>query len=211
MITLAGEFHITNENTITSVHDEIPLQGTLFSNCILLENKRTLNQGIHEFFFEFRLPGDLPGSMSSDLILCEYFLKAELIVRGPGDFSSHNKIVDVMDLYVQRAMLQTDKHIKQYLDLTRYTGSTDKVLDFEFLLPKMMKLNTDVLTFHARWDGLRVDNVKFWFIQTESFKGDEGVQDLFSNRKTKVISGPFCFDMPRKEPLKLQSRPMIFQ
>src|SRR5688572_13111479 len=98
MITLAGEFHITNENT--SISDEIPLQGTLFSTCILLENKRTFNPGTHEFFFEFCLPGDLPGSMSSDLILCEYFLKAELTVRGPGELLSHNKIVDVVDLNV---------------------------------------------------------------------------------------------------------------
>ncbi|CAI2162351.1 12131_t:CDS:2 [Funneliformis geosporum] len=213
MITLAGEFHIANENTTSFTSDEIPFQGTLFSTCILLANKRTLNPGVHEFLFEFSLPVDLPESMSSDLILCEYFLKAEIIARGLGDLKARNKVVDVVDLFVQRAMLQSDDYIKQGLDASRYTGSRDKVLDFEFLLPKILRLNTDVLTFHARWDGLRVDYVTFLFVQTESFRGshaDEG-HELSSDRKTKAISGPFRFDMPRKEPLKLQSRPMTFQ
>ncbi|CAG8503499.1 21230_t:CDS:2 [Rhizophagus irregularis] len=213
MLTLAGEFHIINENS-DSISDEKPLQGTLFSTCILLANKRTLVPGIHEFFFEFLLPGDLPESMSSDLVLCEYFLKAELVSRGPDDLSAaQNKIVDVVDLSVQRTLLQTDEHIKQGLGATRYTGSRDKILDYEFLIPRIMKLDSDTFTFHARWDGLRVDNVKFWFVQTENFKnlrskeGDESLPD----RKSKIISGPFCFDLPKKEPLKLQSRPMVFQ
>jgi hypothetical protein len=221
MITLAGEYHILNEKP----SDESPLQGTLFSTCILLANKRPLVPGIHEFFFEFLLPGDLPESMSSDLILCEYFLKAELVSRGPEDLQpSKNKLVDVVDLYVQRAMLRSDEHIKQGLGATRYTGSRDKVLDYEFLIPTIMKLNSDSFTFHARWDGLRVDNVKFWFVQTENFKGsqsdesnesneemDQGSSSSVTDHKTKIISGPFCFDLPKKEPLKLQSRPMIFQ
>lgn len=213
MITLAGEFHIANENAPTFASDEIPLQGTLFSTCILLANKRTLNPGVHEFYFEFSLPGDLPESMSSDLVLCEYFLKAEIVARGLGDLHTRNKVVDVVDLFVQRSMLQSDDDVKQGLDATRYTGSRDKILDFEFLLPKILRLNTDVLTFHARWDGLRVDNVTFLFVQTESFTSLQAVegQESSSDRKTKVISGPFRFDMPRKEPLKLQSRPMTFQ
>jgi len=213
MLTLAGEFHILNENS-DSISDEKPLQGTLFSTCILLANKRTLVPGIHEFFFEFLLPGDLPESMSSDLVLCEYFLKAELVSRGPDDLSAaQNKLVDVVDLSVQRTLLQSDENIKQGLGATRYTGSRDKVLDYEFLLPRIMKLDSDTFTFHARWDGLRVDNVKFWFVQTENFKNlrsKEGDESL-SDRKTKIISGPFCFDLPKKEPLKLQSRPMVFQ
>ncbi|RIA83295.1 hypothetical protein C1645_834044 [Glomus cerebriforme] len=209
MITLAGEFHILNENS-DLISDE-PLQGTLFSTCILLANKRTLVPGIHEFFFEFLLPGDLPESMSSDLILCEYFLKAELVSRGPDDLSaSKNKVVDVVDLFVQRTALQSDEIIRQGLGASRYTGSKDKILDYEFLIPKIMKLDTDTFTFHARWDGLRVDNVKFWFVQTENFKDSQDDESSI-DRKSKVISGPFCFDLPKKEPLKLQSRPMVFQ
>jgi hypothetical protein len=213
MLTLAGEFHILNENS-DSISDEKPLQGTLFSTCILLANKRTLVPGIHEFFFEFLLPGDLPESMSSDLVLCEYFLKSELVSRSPDDLSpARNKTVDVVDLNVQRTLLQSDEHIRQGLGAARYTGSRDKVLDYEFLIPRIMKLDSDTFTFHARWDGLRVDNVKFWFVQTENFKGlqsKEGGKSL-PDRKSKFISGPFCFDLPKKEPLKLQSRPMVFQ
>jgi len=221
MITLAGEYHILNEKS----SDESPLQGTLFSTCILLANKRPLVPGIHEFFFEFLLPGDLPESMSSDLILCEYFLKAELVSRGPEDLqASKNKLVDVIDLSVHRAMLRNDEHIRQGLGATRYTGSRDKVLDYEFLIPTIMKLNSDTFTFHARWDGLRVDNVKFWFVQTENFKGLRSNEEEEAavaaaaaqgspavDHNSKIISGPFCFDLPKKEPLKLQSRPMIFQ
>ncbi|GBC05051.1 hypothetical protein RclHR1_00600014 [Rhizophagus clarus] len=215
MLTLAGEFHIINENyeSSNSISDEKPLQGTLFSTCILLANKRTLIPGIHEFFFEFLLPGDLPESMSSDLLLCEYFLKAELVSRGPDDLSAtQNKIVDVVDLNIQRTLLQSDEHIRQGLGAARYTGSMDKVLDYEFLIPRIMKLDSDTFTFHARWDGLRVDNVKFWFVQTENFKSLQSKDDeSFPDRKSKIISGPFCFDLPKKEPLKLQSRPMVFQ
>jgi len=214
MLTLAGEFHIINENahSVSEISYEKPLQGTLFSTCILLANKRTLAPGIHEFFFEFLLPGDLPESMSSDLVLCEYFLKAELVSRGPDDLSAaQNKIVDVVDLFVQRTLLQSDENIRQGLGATRYTGSRDKVLDYEFLVPRIMKLDSDTFTFHARWDGLRVDNVKFWFVQTENFKSLKEGEESFSDRKSKIISGPFCFDLPKKEPLKLQSRPMVFQ
>src|ERR1043165_1766788 len=178
MITLAGEYHILNDKS----SDESPLQGTLFSTCILLANKRPLVPGIHEFFFEFLLPGDLPESMSSDLILCEYYLKAELVSRGPEDLqASKNKLVDVVDLSVQRAMLRSDELIQQGLCATRYTGSRDKVLDYEFLIPTIMKLNSDAFTFHARWDGLRVDNVKFWFVQTENFKGSQSDESNDSN------------------------------
>jgi hypothetical protein len=153
--------------------------------------------------------------MSSDLILCEYFLKAELVSRGPGELqTTKNKVVDVVDLLVQRTMLQNDEHIKQGLCATRYTGSRDKVLDYEFLVPTMIRLDSEAFTFHARWDGQRVDNVKFWFVQTENFKDLQSKgkdQESITNGKTKIVSGPFCFDLPKKEPLKLQSRPMVFQ
>nr|CAG8459426.1 1232_t:CDS:2 [Entrophospora candida] len=140
----------------------------------LVENKGTLLQGVHDFHFEFLLPGDLPESMNSDAILCKYFLKAELITRPPCELlTENNKLVDIVDLFIERAMLESDDDIKR------------------------------------GWDGFkRVEKISFCFVQSECYS--------IANNKCiahneKPIAGPFYFQLPKKEPLELQSRPMIFK
>ncbi|CAG8510897.1 9386_t:CDS:2 [Scutellospora calospora] len=219
MLNLSGDFKFCNKNNVSAVNDaDIPRSGSVFSTCILLANKRTLYPGFHEFFFEFVIPGDLPESISSDHVLCEYFLKATLVPRDADELNSLNKVVDIIDIFVERAMLSNDIYILQGLESTRYVGSKKKILDFEFIIPKIISLDTDSLRFHARWDGLRVDNVTFSFVQSECLRAllpETEVEDsnppTLIDRATKIISGPFRFNLPRNERLKLQCRPMVFQ
>ncbi|CAJ0849512.1 12859_t:CDS:2 [Entrophospora sp. SA101] len=112
-----------DDSEIRTVRGKVRLEvaGTIFSSSILLENKGTLLQGVHEFHFEFLLPGDLPESMNSDAILCKYFLKAELITRPPCELlTENNKLVDIVDLFIERAMLESDDDIKRGLKPTRF-------------------------------------------------------------------------------------------
>ncbi|CAG8805673.1 6658_t:CDS:2, partial [Dentiscutata erythropus] len=219
MLTLSGDFRFCKTNNGSTINDAtIPRQGTVFSTCILLVNKRTLYPGLHEFFFEFLIPGDLPESISSDHVLCEYFLKAELTPRETDELNSLNKVVDIVDIFVERAMLLNDEYITRGLEAKRYIGSKKNVLDFEFIVPKIIRLNSDALRFHARWDGQRVANVTFSFVQSECLKASLPETDIEDSSPptvidsaTKVISGPFRFDLPRNERLKLQCRPMVFQ
>ncbi|CAG8650322.1 2002_t:CDS:2 [Cetraspora pellucida] len=219
MLTLTGDFRFCKINNVSTVNDAtIPRQGTVFSTCILLANKRTLYPGLHEFFFEFLIPGDLPESISADHVLCEYFLKADLIPRDTDELNSLNKVVDIVDIFVERAMLLNDGYISDGLESTRYIGSKKNVLDFEFIVPKIIRLNSDALRFYSRWDGLRVANVTFSFVQSEYLKAslpETDVEDssppTVIDSATRIISGPFRFDLPRNERLKLQCRPMVFQ
>ncbi|KAF0407933.1 arrestin domain-containing protein 1-like [Gigaspora margarita] len=219
MLTLTGDFKFCKTNNGSTINDTtIPRQGTVFSTCILLVNKRTLYPGLHEFFFEFLIPGDLPESISSDHVLCEYFLKADLTPRETDELNSLNKVVDIVDIFVERTMLLNDEYITRGLEAKRYIGSKKNVLDFEFIVPKIIRLNTDALRFHARWDGLRVANVTFSFVQSECLKASLPETDIEDSSPptvidsaTKIISGPFRFDLPRNERLKLQCRPMVFQ
>ncbi|CAH1758404.1 11050_t:CDS:2 [Entrophospora sp. SA101] len=166
-----------DDSEIRTVRGKVRLEvaGTIFSSSILLENKGTLLQGVHEFHFEFLLPGDLPESMNSDAILCKYFLKAELITRPPCELlTENNKLVDIVDLFIERAMLESDDDIKRGLKPTRFI----------------------------------VEKISFCFVQSECYS--------IANNKCiahneKPIAGPFYFQLPKKEPLELQSRPMIFK
>ncbi|CAJ0751115.1 116_t:CDS:2 [Entrophospora sp. SA101] len=150
-------------------------QGTVFSSSILLENKRVLLSGIHEFHFEFLLPGDLSESMNSDAVLCKYFLKAELMTRFPSELSTdNNKSVDIVDLFIERAFLESDDDITNGLRPTRFI----------------------------------VDKISFCFVQSECYNiANNGC--IVHNEKS--IAGPFCFQLPKNEPLRLQSRPTIFK
>ncbi|CAJ0752760.1 21167_t:CDS:2 [Entrophospora sp. SA101] len=173
-----GKVRLEVADLLNDIPSSSPLpanQGTIFSSSILLENKRILLPGIHEFYFEFLLPGDLPESMSSDAISCKYFLKAELITRLPGKLSTdNNKLIDIVDLLIERAVLETDDNIKRGLKPTRFI----------------------------------VGKISFCFIQSEcySITNNECVA-----HNEKSIAGPFYFQLPKNEPLKLQSRPMIFK
>nr|CAG8465667.1 6549_t:CDS:2 [Entrophospora candida] len=166
-LEVAGDYDISLDLLNDASSSSSPKnQGTIFSSSILLENKGTLLQGVHDFHFEFLLPGDLPESMNSDAILCKYFLKAELITRPPCELlTENNKLVDIVDLFIERAMLE--------------------------------------------WDGFkRVEKISFCFVQSECYS--------IANNKCiahneKPIAGPFYFQLPKKEPLELQSRPMIFK
>ncbi|CAJ0768093.1 19669_t:CDS:2 [Entrophospora sp. SA101] len=185
-------------------------QGTVFSSSILLENKRVLLSGIHEFHFEFLLPGDLSESMNSDAVLCKYFLKAELMTRFPSELSTdNNKSVDIVDLFIERAFLESDDDITNGLRPTRFIGGNNDLLDFEFILPKIMKLNSNSIEFIGRWSGFnRVDKISFCFVQSECYNiANNGC--IVHNEKS--IAGPFCFQLPKNEPLRLQSRPTIFK
>ncbi|CAG8515783.1 25234_t:CDS:2 [Racocetra persica] len=211
MLTLTGDFRFCKLNNVSTVNDAtIPRQGTVFSTCILLANKRTLYPGLHEFFFEFLIPGDLPESISSDHVLCEYFLRADLIPRDTDELNSLNKVVDIVDIFVERAMLLNDGYISDGLESMRY------------IVPKIIRLNSDALRFCARWDGLRVANVTFSFVQSEYLKSSLPETDSETDTEdsspptvidsaSRFISGPFRFDLPRNERLKLQCRPMVFQ
>ncbi|RIB09853.1 hypothetical protein C2G38_234890 [Gigaspora rosea] len=142
---------------------------------------------------------DLPESISSDHVLCEYFLKADLTPRETDELNSLNKVVDIVDIFVERTMLLNDEYITRGLEAKRYIGSKKNV-------------------FHARWDGLRVANVTFSFVQSECLKAslpetdiEDSIPPTVIDSATKIISGPFRFDLPRNERLKLQCRPMVFQ
>jgi hypothetical protein len=156
------------------------------------------------------LPGNLPESMSSDAILCKYFIKAELITRSTGELSDNNKLVDTVDLFIERAILESDDNVKNGLKPTRFIGGNNSLLDFEFVLPKIMKLNSNSIEFIGRWDGFnRVDMISFCFVQSECFSDITNNKCLAHNEKS--IAGPFHFQLPKDEPFKLQSRPMIFK
>ncbi|CAJ0909376.1 5956_t:CDS:2 [Entrophospora sp. SA101] len=172
-------FHGSRDDSkIRTVRGKVRLEVAGKLNEIILslvENKRVLLSGIHEFHFEFLLPGDLSESMNSDAVLCKYFLKAELMTRFPSELSTdNNKSVDIVDLFIERAFLESDDDITNGLRPTRFI----------------------------------VDKISFCFVQSECYNiANNGC--IVHNEKS--IAGPFCFQLPKNEPLRLQSRPTIFK
>ncbi|CAG8566165.1 8402_t:CDS:2 [Paraglomus occultum] len=216
LITLTGEYHIPTSPSISC---------QIFSTCILLVHKRTLAPGTQEFPFEFVLPGDLPESFGCDLMQCEYFIEAELKPRDELH-SRENKLKERMDLVIERALIENDEYVKYGLESVRYVGSMVDVLDYEFLVPKILPTSNNELKFHARWDGLLVDSVRFWLIQSEHIKSalfdyspafnihslpTSSTSHSFDELTHKIIAGPYLFNLPRNQLLKLQCRPMVYQ